>query len=282
MFDRLEEINARPEVFSVYTAESLWSDAHRANQMLAFHLNEHVDVSSRNHKFIETSVGWMGEQFSIGNGFKVCDFGCGPGLYTSKLAHLGAEVTGVDFSANSIEYAKTEASKLGLSIEYINANYLDVQLTGQFDLITLIMCDFCALSPQQRKSLLMKISKFLSPKGKLLLDVYSIRSFEGREESAGYEKNHLNHFWYEEDYYCFCNTFKYENEKVILDKYSLFSQSGKNEVVYNWLQCFDIESLKSELTDAQLTVQSIYSDVCGNEYDSDLTEFAVVIEKNKA
>ncbi len=105
-------------------------------------------------------------------------------------------------------------------------------------------------------------------------------SLKNKEESAIYEKNHLNHFWYEEDYYCFCNSFKYEEEKVILDKYSLFPESGKNETVYNWLQCYSVDSFKQELEETGLKVQSIYSDVCGNEYDSNLTEFAVVMEKS--
>ncbi len=280
MFKTLGEVNFRPEVFGEYTAESLWADAHRAKQMLAFHLNEYIDVSSRNHKFISESVNWIEEQFSISKGSNICDFGCGPGLYATKLASLGADVTGIDFSLSSIEYAKKKASELGLDIEYINANYLDVSLPKHYDLITMIMCDFCALSPEQRKSLLKKFRELLSPNGKLLLDVYSTNFFTEKEESATYEKNQLNHFWCDEDYYCFVNTFKYDNEKVILDKYSIFTESGKQEVVYNWLKCFDLETLKQEFADSGLKVSATYSDVSGNEYNSELTEFAVVVEKN--
>lgn len=279
MFKKLQEVNARPTVFGAYTAESLWSDSYRANQMLSFHLNEHIDVSSRNHQFIESSVEWIKQQFSIGAESRVCDFGCGPGLYANKLAGLGAEVTGIDFSIRSIEYASDQAYKLGLNVEYIKANYLDVSLTKQYDLITMIMCDFCALNPKQRKSLLIKFYELLSSDGRILLDVYSLSAFEAKEESAGYEKNHLNHFWFEEDYYCFSNTFKYDDEKVMLDKYSLFTESGKSEVVYNWLQCFDIESFQRELVGTGLRVQSVFADVSGNEYDSDKSEFAVIIEK---
>lgn len=280
MFKTLEEINLRPKVFGAYTAESLWSDSYRAKQMLAFHLNENIDVSSRNHNFIDTSVQWMKNEFALGSGSKICDFGCGPGLYTSRFASLGADVTGIDFSASSIEYAINKASELGLNIEYIKANYLHVSLPKQYDLITMIMCDYCALSPVQRKLLLAKFSELLSSAGKLIMDVYSTSSFEAKEELAAYERNHLNHFWYEEDYYCFSNTFKYEKEKVILDKYSLFPQSGESEVVYNWLQCFSLDTLKQELAGAGLKVQAVYSDVCGNDYNSNLSEFAVVVEKD--
>ncbi len=280
MFKNLEKINLKPKVFGEYTAESLWADSHRAKQMLAFHLNEHVDISSRNHSFIDKSVQWIADKFTIGKGSEVCDFGCGPGLYTTKLADLGANVTGIDFSAHSLEYARDTASRLGLKIEYIKANYLDVSLPEkQFDLITMIMCDFCALSPEQRKLLLNKFSELLSSNGKILIDVYSAQFFIEKEESATYEKNQLNHFWSDEEYYGFVNTFKYDAEQVTLDKYSIFTQSGHSEVVYNWLQCFDLEALKQEFAESGLLVTAVYSDVAGKAYNPALTEFAVVVEK---
>ena len=52
-----------------------------------------------------------------------------------------------------------------------------------------------------------------------MLDVYSLNSFNRREESATCEFNQLNGFWSPDDYYCFVNTFKYYREQVILDKY---------------------------------------------------------------
>ena len=48
MFEELERINERPEPFQYYTASDLWADEHTSKQMLSFHLNEAIDVSSRN------------------------------------------------------------------------------------------------------------------------------------------------------------------------------------------------------------------------------------------
>ena len=67
---------------------------------------------------------------------------------------------------------------------------------------------------------------------------------------------------------------------MTLDQNSLFPESDKHEVVYNWLQCFDPGFLQKELEGTGLEIKSVYSDVCGNEYDSTLTEFAVVMEKS--
>ena len=58
MFDKLEKINAKPKPFEFYTAEELWTDEHTSEQMLQFHLNESIDLSSRNHAFIDRSAEW--------------------------------------------------------------------------------------------------------------------------------------------------------------------------------------------------------------------------------
>ena len=178
MYNQLTEINRKPKPFEFYTADSLWTNPHTSKQMLSYHLNEYLDLASRNKVFIENSIEWIVSHFSIGEQTKICDFGCGPGLYTSGLARTGAQITGVDFSKNSIEYAKTYAKKEHLEINYILQNYLEYESEEKYDIITMIMCDFCALSPAQRKELLLKCSALFSPNGKILMDVYSVNFFK--------------------------------------------------------------------------------------------------------
>ena len=278
MFKDLVEINRLPEPFQFYTAEALWTDAYPAQQMLTYHLNDEVDASSRNQKFIERSVEWIVSHFHVDNNTAIADFGCGPGLYANRLAEQGASVTGIDFSDNSLKYAKKIATDKGLKTNFIHADYLGFETTNQFDLIIMIMCDFCVLSPEQRKKLLVKFSSLLKPGGSVLLDVHSLNYFNQKEESAIYELNQLYGFWSPDDYYCFVNTFKYEKEKVLLDKYTIIEESRKR-VVYNWLQCFSQESLKCEFEENGFMVEEIYSDVAGKSFIPDSTEIAIVAKK---
>ena len=278
MFKKLKEINSRPAPFQFYTADELWADEHTSKQMLEYHLNESIDVSSRNKSFIERSVGWIVTQFGVDNKSEIADFGCGPGLYATKLAEQGAKVTGVDFSENSLRHAKQVAKEEGLDIDYIHANYLDFETSKKFDLITMIMCDFCALSPEQRKLMLTKFYSLLKPGGSVLLDVYSLNSFVQKEESTTYELNQLNSFWSPEDYYCFVNTFKYEEEKVTLDKYTIIEES-RTRTVYNWLQHFSKDSLQGEFEENGFKVEDFYSDVAGSSFDPETSEIAVVAKK---
>ncbi len=278
MYAQLKEINHNPKPFEFYTADSLWTDPHTSKQMLSYHLNEDVDMASRNRVFLDKSIDWITSRFSIGEKTKICDFGCGPGLYTSALARTGAKVTGVDFSKRSIEYAQIYAENEGLNIDYVCQNYLEYEPEEHYDIITMIMCDYCALSPVQRGLMLKKFHRLLNKGGHILLDAYSLKGFAERTETALYEHRQLNGFWSDNDYYGFLNTFKYDDEKVVLDKYTIVEKAG-SRVVYNWLQYFSQEMLLKELKAADFNIQAIYSDVAGSDYSENSSEFAVIIEK---
>ena len=278
MFEELERISARPEPLQFYTASDLWTDEHTSKQMLSFHLNEAIDVSSRNAKFIHRSVEWIASEFSIGRDFKVADFGCGPGLYATRLAKRGASVTGIDFSGRSIAYGKEVAAREQLNISYVKQNYLEFETGDRFDLVLMIMCDFCALDPKQRKGILSKFHRILKPSGSVLLDVYSLSAFEQKEEVATYESNLLNGFWSANKYYGFLNAFKYDEEKVSLDKYTIIELDRTREV-YNWLQYFAPEDLEREFIEAGFSVKGLFSDVAGTPYDRKSREFAVIANK---
>ena len=278
MYKQLQEINSRPAPFQFYTADTLWTDEHTSGKMLEFHLNESVDLSSRNKAFIDRSAEWIVSRFNIGKGTRIADFGCGPGLYTTLFAEANGDVTGIDFSGRSIRYARDTADKKGLAINYILKNYLEFETDDRYDLITMIFCDYCALSPTQRKTLLGKFHEFLKPGGAVLLDVHSLNTFSEREEIATYEFNQLNNFWAAGDYYGFLNIFTYENEKVSLDKYTIIEET-QTRTVYNWLQYFSEESLAEEFDEGGFTVEELYSDVAGAAISPRAKDIAVVARK---
>jgi 2-polyprenyl-3-methyl-5-hydroxy-6-metoxy-1,4-benzoquinol methylase len=278
MFEQLEDINDRPEPFECYTAAELWTDNHTSEQMLAYHLNPDIDVSSRRGEFIDQSVAWIGSHFNVGTGTRIADFGCGPGLYANRLAKLGASVTGIDFSKHSIQHARTIAAEAGLTAAYVNQNYLEFETEDRFDVILMIMCDFCALSPAQRMTMLEKFQALLAPGGSVLLNVYSLNAFKQRDEAVSYEKNLLNGFWSPEKYYGFLSTFKYDDVCVVLDKYSIV-ESKQIQTIYNWLQYFSPESLQSKFEKAGFTQQEFYGNVAGAPFAESASEFAIVAKR---
>jgi hypothetical protein len=108
--------------------------------------------------------------------------------------------------------------------------------------------------------------------------MYSLNAFEKRKETALYETNLLDGFWSGNKYDGFQNTFKYENEKVVLDKYTIV-EAGKTRTIYNWLQYFSLDTLEKEFTECDLIIEEFLSDVAGTPFDSKADEFAVVAKK---
>lgn len=280
LFEFLCEVNRRPKPFEQYTARDLWTDAHTSQKMLAFHLDPTIDAASRNPEFLDRSAEWIVSHFGLVPGSKVADFGCGPGLYAQRLARKGADVTGIDFSATSLRYAREQAEREGLQIEYVQADYLDFETEHRFDLIVMIMCDFCALSPQQRSVLLRKFRSLLAPGGQILLDAYSLTMLDTREETVTYAPDLMGGFWSPEAYFGFLNTCKYEREHLLLDKYTIVERDRIRRI-FNWLQCFTPAALDGEFADGGLRVVERWGDVAGSPYDPNATEFAVVGEASR-
>ena len=276
MYKELIDINHRPACFSTYTAEELWTEPYTAQQMLRYHLDKELPMASRKHAFIDQSAEWITKHFQLGNGKKVADFGCGPGLYALRLARAGAEVTGVDFSENSLAYAREAAKQEGVEIDYKKMNYLNFNSNERYDLFIMIMCDYCVLGPSQRALLLSIFKKHLSSQGRVLLDVNTMYAYNAREEASAYERRQLNGFWSPNDYFGFVNTFKYDEEKVVLDKYTIIEEES-TRVVYNWFQYFDPVSLASEVESNGFVIEETYGDVAGNPLSHNANEMAVVL-----
>lgn len=278
LFEMLERINERPEPYTRYTAGALWNSPDISEMMLRFHLDGDVDLASRRAAFIEASLAWIKGAFSLGPGSGVVDLGCGPGLYAHELARTGADVTGVDFAERSIDYARERAMKAGLDVEYLLADYLEWTPDRQFDLAIMIMCDYCALSPEQRARLLERVHCLLAPGGAFLFDVYSLAYFSTWEEQVAYGPGLMDDFWSANPYFGFLNTFKYDSDKVVLEKYTIVETGGVREY-YNWFQHYDQDALRVEIEAAGLVLETTLGDVAGAEFEPTTPEFAVIARR---
>jgi len=81
--------------------------------------------------YIESRVGALA-------GKRVIDVGCGGGLLTEAMSRRGAEVTGIDLGAATLEVAELHALESGLSIRYVKQSAEDhaAQAPGSYDVVT--------------------------------------------------------------------------------------------------------------------------------------------------
>jgi SAM-dependent methyltransferase len=275
VFKQLEEIDHRPAPFELTTVSDLWADNYISKQMLSFHLNGDNDIASRKFSFIDRSVEWIISNFDLHAGRSVIDIGCGPGLYTERLARSHAAVTGIDFSKRSIEYARKSARTQNLKIDYVLQNYLEFASERKYDLILMIYCDYCALSPAQRKTLLNSFKTLLTDTGSILLDVHSFSHLISMNEGVTYSVNPVNNFWSSSGNFCFKNTFKYDTEKISLDKYTII-EKDRTRTIFNWLQHYNEESISNEFAGSGLRIDKYLANVAGDVFDPSADEFAVI------
>jgi SAM-dependent methyltransferase len=275
LFTDLQAINARPAVFSHMTVAELWTDPHISERMLRYHLDGSVAISSDTTQFIDAATDWMTATFRLGPGMRVLDLGCGPGLYTSRLAGTGADITGVDFSSRSIAYARESADRAGLRVTYANEDYLAFEAGGRFDLVTMIMRDYCAMAPEQRLAMLGKIRRWIEPAGTFLFDVDAIAALADRTEVAEYAPAPAGGFWSTAPYFEFHNACVYPAEAVALDKHTIV-EAGRTRSIYIWTQFLGPDTLAAELGVAGLRIAELLGDVAGRPYDPDSRRFAVV------
>jgi SAM-dependent methyltransferase len=255
-----------------------WDDPHISKGMLATHLDPNTDMASRRPEWIEKSVAWIVEELDLGPGDKVLDLGCGPGLYTSRFAQRGLQVSGVDYSRRSIEYAKQQAAEHGLDIEYRYQDYLTLDDAEQYQAAFLIYGDYCPLSPEKRSKLLKNVHRALVPGGFFVLDVTT------REHRRLYgSKNGWyvveRGFWKPGWHLVLEQGFDYPELMIFLDQFIVIEADGKVSGYRNWFQDYNLERITAELEEGGFTVESAWSDLMGTPYREDTEWIGLVTRR---
>ncbi|MFC9542969.1 class I SAM-dependent methyltransferase [Lysinibacillus sp. NPDC056959] len=275
--ENLLEIAKNPEPFEPGTKE-IWLDPDRADFVLKSHLDENLPGGSRESSFIDETVDFINKVAPVEKYRKVIDLGCGPGLYSQKLATKGYSVVGVDFNKNSIDYATREAKLKNLSIDYKVEDITDFEIDNEFDLALMIYQLYSVFSPEDRKKILNNIHRGLKPGGLVLLDVLSETSFEKFEQNLMWGLSRKDNPLSDKKHLGLYASMKYPN-KVTLQKSVLVFGDGELVNYHYWNQYFGIEDLEKEVNEAGFTLEKVYADVNGGDYESKCEFFAVVLKK---
>ncbi|HEX5810025.1 MAG TPA: methyltransferase domain-containing protein [Anaerolineales bacterium] len=264
IISQLLQLQEKPAPFS--PGEALfWDDSHISSQMLEVHLNPDVDAASRNRKTIDRSVAWLIQTLNLEAGAAILDLGCGPGLYASRFARAGLQVTGVDYSRRSIEYARNSAAENGLTIEFRYQNYLELSDEGQYQAAFLIYGDFCPLDPKQRSTLLRNVRRALKPAGRFVLDVSTRACRKKHGVKNGWQALESG-FWKPGPHLVLEEGFDYPEQSLWLDQYTVIEADGKVSVYRNWFQDYTPETITAELREGGFSIESVHGDLAGTPY----------------
>lgn len=242
-----------------------WDDPYISTQMLAAHLSPDIEAASRLPQTIDRTVKWLIEKLALKAGDAVLDLGCGPGLYTSRLARAGLRVTGVDYSRRSIDYASGYAAEHGLTITYRYQNYLELADESQYDAVLLIYGDFCPLSPVQRAALLQNVTRALKPGGRFVLDVSTRECRRKHSNKHGWRALESG-FWKAGAHLLLEDGFDYPEQSIWLDQSIVIEADGKMSVYRNWFQDYTPETIADELAVHGFAVEGLFGDLAGAAY----------------
>jgi SAM-dependent methyltransferase len=147
-----------------------WDDPAFSGRMLSEHLSQSHDAASRRQVLIDQHVATLHQLLGSRPG-RVLDLGCGPGLYTSRLARLGHCCVGYDFGPAAIAYARAEAQRDGLACSYVQQDLRAGAFGEGFDLAMMLFGELNVFRPADAAVILAHARTALAPDGLLVLEV---------------------------------------------------------------------------------------------------------------
>lgn len=263
MFNKLSDYLIKPKLYAPSTGK-FWDDEHISKGMLEAHLNPDWNAATRKHDFVDKSVKWITSIAKPIQFQQLLDLGCGPGIYAERFRKAGYTVTGIDFSKRSIEYAQEQTLLNKSNIQYYYQNYLTIDYIEQFDVITLIYCDYAPLSITDRLILLRKVYQALKPNGKFIFDVFTPLMRKAENRSWYYSEE--SGFWNEKPHICLDSVYQYDDEDNTELVQSIVLTEDTADCYNIWDHFFTKEKLISEIQPIGFNSFEFYGDIAGQKF----------------
>jgi len=257
-----------------------WHDPAFSQRMLKQHLSQKHDAASRRTALVKKHVAWIHDHVLREKPSCILDLGCGPGLYTSRLARLGHTCHGIDISPASIKYAAGHAPH---GCTYALGDIRDTDFGDGYDLVMFIFGEFNVFSPADARSLLERTCSALNPGGVLVLEVITY--------DAVYESGVQPATWYSSEndlladapHLCLMESFWDEGKAVALERYYIVDVASNEVTDYSIsTQAYTDEQLDGMLTRAGYARVERYPSLMGVEHAGQRDLCVLVAGKKEA
>ncbi len=185
-----------------------WHEPAFSQRMLKEHLSQDHDLASRRSHKIDKQVQWINQELLSSKPAKILELACGPGLYTNRLAALGHECVGIDYSPASIAHASEHAKQDSLACTYLQQDIREADYGKGFRLVMLIYGQLNVFTSSHAQKILTKAHAALADNALLILEPHTFSAVEkiGNQGPSWYsaesglfsDKPHLcleEHFW---------------------------------------------------------------------------------------
>ena len=235
-----------------------------------FASDEYLDVyKHRDTSDAKSIISLILKNISIPNKAKILDAACGAGRHAIALAQKGYSLTAFDLSEPLIEKAKSISNDLKLNIDFFNADMRTVDFNDRFSLILNLFTSFGYFDTDDENfRFLTDSKKWLLPKGYFIFDYLNMNYII---------ENHVP------------QTVKVtENKKIIENRSFSNGRINKEIIIHNGtkvetfnesVKLYSLEQITTVAQKAGLTIDKIFGDYKGGEFDEELSERLIIIFK---
>lgn len=227
----------------------------------------HILYKNRDDKEAENFMSNLTHKLKLKKGASILDVACGRGRHSIYLNKIGFNVTGIDLSQNSIDYAKTYENDMLKFIRHDMCKPLGETFDAVFNLFT----SFGYFEKDESNVQAIKAMKAnMKPEAYGVIDFlnidYALKHLKYNETKVVDGIAFDIEKWVEDDHLFKRISFEVEN-----DKHSYTER----------LKCIDVNLFKSYLEKAGLELKATYGDYNLNPFDVESSERLILVFRRK-
>jgi SAM-dependent methyltransferase len=244
-----------------------WDDPEFSERMLAEHLTDAHDAASRRAEKIDRHVDWINTHVMQNKRSSILDLGCGPGLYMQRLARLGHQCVGIDFSPASIDYARS----INPDCQFIEGDLREVEFCSGYGLIMMIFGELNAFRPGDAKLILQKCREALADGGVLLLEAHSFESLQRSGQQPPTWRSYESGLFSSDPHLLLREPFWDDSQRVATTRfYVVATDSGSVDRYAESIQAYSDHEYRQLFESSGFTVTGVYPSLDGLEEAGEL------------
>jgi len=256
-----------------------WDDPGFSERMLEHHLTQEHDLASRRFEIIDRHVDWIHGKLR-GKPSRILDLACGPGLYSIRLTRLGHTCRGIDFGPASIRYAREQALKEGVEVDYVLEDIRTADYGDEYDLVLFVYGEFNVFKPADVKHVLKKAYDTLREGGVFIAEPnrYETVKREGTSPAVWYSSQ--GGLWSPRPHLCLMENFWDQENHVATTRYFIVDAETSDVTLHaSSMVAYTREDLERMLRGVGFRDVVFYESLSGGEMDLD--EALEVVEARK-
>lgn len=227
----------------------------------------HILYKDRDNKEAKKFISKLTEKLNLKKNAKILDAACGKGRHAIEIEKLGYNVTGIDLSENSINYAKSyENNNLKFLIHDIS-----VPLRHKFDAVFNLFTSFGYYNREKDLQILLAIEKNLSKNGVGVIDFFNI---------CDVKKNLVKKESTTKEEILFNITRKIKNN--IVEKNISIEDKSKKYFYKETVNSLGLEDFKKYFKKTKMEITDVFGDYQLNNFVKNKSPRLIIIFKKKS